>query len=92
MQQRHQYLSLIMKRAWKAFKSGKGTHSQCLKASWKVYKTNKKLIKLFTNQVKECQMHILTKECAEYISSRLGCSHTIIDFTWFNQNIVNNDL
>ena len=34
-------------------------------------------------------MHILTKECAEYISSKLDCSHIIIDFTWFNQNIVN---
>ena len=51
MQQRHQYLSLIMKRAWKAFKSGKGTHSQCLKASWKVYKTNKGKIPTVKNTV-----------------------------------------
>ena len=34
-------------------------------------------------------MHILTKECANYISSRLDCSHIIVDFTWFNQDIVN---
>ena len=36
-------------------------------------------------------MHILTKKCAEYISTFLSCSYTILDFTWFDQSLVNKD-
>jgi len=39
----------------------------------------------FTNQVKSCEMNLITQKVAKFISQRFSGNFSIIDFTWFNQ-------
>ena len=39
----------------------------------------------FTNQVLPCEMNLVTKKVAEFISNRFTGNFSIIDLTWFNQ-------
>lgn len=39
----------------------------------------------YTNQVLPCEMNLVTKKVAEFISNRFTGNFSIIDLTWFNQ-------